>query len=1182
MRRVTDMAFFAEDVPLLASASIDGLVFIWRINEGPNEDDKAHITGKIVIAIQIVGGGTSVHPRVCWHSHKQEILVVAIGNRILKIDSTKVGKGEVFSAEEPLKCPIDKLIDGVQFVGKHDGEVTELSMCQWMTTRLASASTDGTVGIYSPNLAHSNLACANLNIGWTWVGDAAAACLDDDLNYSSLDLDHLVLVLENSECLNLKLEHETMSCEDLGGRKLVPLAVLRPHDGQPVNSVTFLTAPHRPDHIILITAGPLNREVKLWASASDEGWLLPSDIESWQCTQTLDLRSSAESRAEDAFFNQVVALPRAGLFLLANAKKNAMYAVHIEYGPYPAATRLDYIAEFTVTMPILSLTGTSDSLPDGEHVVQVYCVQTHAIQQYALDLSQCLPPPLENLELEKTDSSTSCGFNAANSAACDTLELSHGSKHIEMSVGGATPLPSILSSSSENGPIASHPVNLASSEVTSLRETATSGMESKSSALPSSISSENIHAASPPLPLSPRLSGKLSGFRSPSNSFDPSPPLSNHGGDQPILDYSIDRRMDTVRENFADAPPSGENLRKDEKNIAQNDISMVPNPPIMFKHPTHLITPSEILSASSESSQITQGMNVGEAKIHDMVVNNDPESIELEVKVVGETGIPGISKNDELECQRESHVIVAEKKEKSFCSQASDLSIQMTRDCCVETYTIEGARQVSDANVTAAVDLSPNTADERCPRFNKRCVCKDGPSPSPFNSTDSSNEPSSSSSPPSMDAAFSQLFSMQEMLDQLVNMQKEMQKQMNVMVAVPVTKESRRLEASLGRSMEKVVKANSDALWARFQEENTKHEKLDRDRMQQLTNLITNCINKDLPSMLEKTIKKEIAAVGPAVARAITPVIEKTISSAISESFQKGLGDKVVNQLEKLVNSKLESAMARQIQVQFQTSGKQALQDALRSTLEAAVIPAFEIACKTMFDQVDSTFQKGLIKHTSGVQQQFESTHSILAVALRDAINSASSITKTLSGELADGQRQILAIAAAGANSKAVNPLVTQLSNGPLAGLHEMAEAPLDPTKELSRLISERKFEEAFTGALHRSDVSIVSWLCSLVDLQGILSLVPLPLSQGVLLALLQQLACDISKETPRKLAWMTDVAVAINPGDPMIALHVRPIFEQVYQILGHQRNQPTTSAAEASSIRLLMHVVNSVLLSCK
>lgn len=39
----------------------------------------------------------------------------------------------------------------------------------------------------------------------------------------------------------------------------------------------------------------------------------------------------------------------------------------------------------------------------------------------------------------------------------------------------------------------------------------------------------------------------------------------------------------------------------------------------------------------------------------------------------------------------------------------------------------------------------------------------------------------------------------------------------------------------------------------------------------------------------------------------------------------------------------------------------------------------------------------------------------------------------------------------------------------------------MDPTKELSRLVSDRKYEEAFTTALQRSDVSIVSWLCSQV-----------------------------------------------------------------------------------------------------
>lgn len=77
----------------------------------------------------------------------QEILVVGIGRCILRIDTTKVGKGEAYSAEEPLNCPVDKVIDGVQLVGSHDDEVTDLSMCQWMITRLVSASVDGSVCI---------------------------------------------------------------------------------------------------------------------------------------------------------------------------------------------------------------------------------------------------------------------------------------------------------------------------------------------------------------------------------------------------------------------------------------------------------------------------------------------------------------------------------------------------------------------------------------------------------------------------------------------------------------------------------------------------------------------------------------------------------------------------------------------------------------------------------------------------------------------------------------------------------------------------------------------------------------------------------------------------------------------------------------------------------------------------
>ncbi|RZC59815.1 hypothetical protein C5167_007127 [Papaver somniferum] len=61
-RRVTDMAFFAEDVHLLASASINGKVFVWEIKEGANEDNKPRKTWEIVTVIQIMGEEEFIHP----------------------------------------------------------------------------------------------------------------------------------------------------------------------------------------------------------------------------------------------------------------------------------------------------------------------------------------------------------------------------------------------------------------------------------------------------------------------------------------------------------------------------------------------------------------------------------------------------------------------------------------------------------------------------------------------------------------------------------------------------------------------------------------------------------------------------------------------------------------------------------------------------------------------------------------------------------------------------------------------------------------------------------------------------------------------------------------------------------------------------------------------------------------
>ncbi|KAI4320831.1 hypothetical protein MLD38_034276 [Melastoma candidum] len=1129
-QKMTDMAFFAEDVHLLASASTDGRICVWKVSEGP-EEEKQQISGDAVIAIQIMGEQVSIHPLVCWHCHKQEVLVIGIGNRVLRIDTTKVGKGGVFSAEEPLKCPVDSLIDGVQLVGKHEGEITDLSMCQWMTSRLASASVDGLIKIW----------------------------------------------------------------ED---RKSTPLAVFRPHDGQPVNSAKFITCPDRPDHIVLMTAGPINREVKIWCSDSDEGWLLPNECESWKCTQILDLKSSAEPRFDDAFFNQVLVLPRAGLLLLANAKKNAIYAVHLEYGPDPASTRMDYLSEFTVTMPILSFTGISDESPYGEHIIQVYCVQTQAIQQYALDLFLCLPPSAENVGLQKSGSNVS--FAASNndvSIAADFIASGSVPKTTEKTSGNdttearttAVAIPSNI------------PLDVESQTV--------------AMAVPSPEVDIRAVALPPPLSLSPRLSGKLSDLKSYTVGSESNLPSHYHASDQAATSVSIDRQVDAVSENFSHGPSLNDGVRDEEKRISQDNSPTIVSPAVVFKHPTHLITPSEILRATSstETSKVSGSMNEGDrdVKTFDDVVNSEVSSATEEVKVVADVESVG---RDEPSQNGGSPEPIADNRERVFCSQVSDLGMGVAREframssaSLEDTQPRENGRsselllQVLSAddernnesskyiceNVSesAATGIStqgplPNMKNKKQKGKSSQVLDLTSPSPSAYNSTDSSNEAGGNSNFPSSESVFPQFLSMQETLNQVLNLQKEMKKQMVATVNVPIVKEGKRLETALSRSLEKTVKANTDALWARFQEESAKNERLIQEQGQHITNSLNNFINKDLPALVEKIVKKEVVALQTAVLRAIAPAMEKSISAGIMESFQKGVGDKAVNLLEKSVNSKLEAIVARQIQAQFQTSGRQTLQDTLKSSLESSVIPAFEKSCKAMFEQVDTTFHRGLIEHTSAVQQQMESLHSPLAVALRDAMNSASTITRTLSGDITEAQRKLLALVAAG--SSLINPSIIQPSNGPLSVLLEKADTHVDPTKELLRLIMEFKYEEAFTTALQRSDVSIVSWLCTQVDLHRIVSMAPLPLSQGVLLSLLQQLSCDINNDTPRKLAWMTDISGTINTTDPVISMHVRPIFEQVYQILNHQRNLPTNSSAEVSSIRLLMHVINSMLMTCK
>ena len=174
----------------------------------------------------------------------------------------------------------------------------------------------------------------------------------------------------------------------------------------------------------------------------------------------------------------------------------------------------------------------------------------------------------------------------------------------------------------------------------------------------------------------------------------------------------------------------------------------------------------------------------------------------MEVKVVGETRS---NQSDEFGRQGSQQHPYADGKEKLFCSQASDLGIEMARECCSiseDTYLMEEPGQldsttggdslaqpldasedglqdfakdahekVSDSSTSVAVPPSPapNAKGERQKGKNSQPAGPSSSFPSACNSTDSFNEPIGNSSLPSAENAFPQILAMQESLNQVIS-----------------------------------------------------------------------------------------------------------------------------------------------------------------------------------------------------------------------------------------------------------------------------------------------------------------------------------------------------------------------------------------------------------------------------
>ena len=260
------------------------------------------------------------------------------------------------------------------------------------------------------------------------------------------------------------------------------------------------------------------------------------------------------------------------------------------------------------------------------------------------------------------------------------------------------------------------------------------------------------------------------------------------------------------------------------------------------------------------------------------------------------------------------------------------------------------------------------------------------------------------------------------------------------------------------------------------------------NEMKKSSQVILNGIKTNVKNAINDEVKKA------------TPKLVQAASVSLQEALNKEVNSKVLKAdlqmkeaLNKLVSSRaVNDSIANSIASVLAPAIHASCKDALISS----VIPAFERSMQNLFSQLATTFNKGVKEYDGQFKTHVNKQIEPIVKELKDSahrMKGSADLEKKLTHVIRNEIRQISTQTPAAQ----VTPTPESQGSAPMS----MAEIQA----KIRGLLMERNFNDAFATALSANNLAIVVALCEMVNIE-ILNQVPCPLSQEVLLSLIQQL----------------------------------------------------------------------------
>ncbi|NWI85344.1 EDC4 protein, partial [Pitta sordida] len=356
------------------------------------------------------------------------------------------------------------------------------------------------------------------------------------------------------------------------------------------------------------------------------------------------------------------------------------------------------------------------------------------------------------------------------------------------------------------------------------------------------------------------------------------------------------------------------------------------------------------------------------------------------------------------------------------------------------------------------------------------------------------------------------------------------------------------IQSSLMGHMERVVDSHQEQEQRRLDRVLTEGQQRNGQLQEHLSQQLSQSLSTAVCNRLERTIREEMKkSVPQCISKSMDPTVSQ-LNNTVAAKLTAVEGT-LKESITKLVKSKnLTDSVVRATADTLQGP----IQSAYREAFQSVVLPAFEKSCQSMFQQINDTFKQGtqeyiqqLEIHMKNKKVREQEVRDPLLNQLRQLISTFQSTTEQLASTVAASvhaevqhqlhiivgnmQESILAQVQRvikGEVSLAMKEQQAAVTSSIVQAMRSAAGTPIPSTHldfqsqqtHILQLLQQGHLNQAFQQALTAADLNLVLYVCETVDTQQVFGQHPCPLSQPVLLSLIQQLSSDLGTRTELKL----------------------------------------------------------------